>query len=168
MQLDDLIPFGKLDSQMDEDGFITLHKYKNFIPEFLDGENYFLVLKDNSVRYVTLKEVYMEKVFKLKFEENYFIKEMLKDGLVRIMIPSEEIDLVLKDKGIDPYIDLEVIFCDKPFGKVIGEFYNGAHIVLEIETLTKREIMIPLVDKYISSITDNEVRLRNIEDLLAL
>lgn len=168
MQLDDLIPFGKLDGQMDEDGFITLHKYKNFVPEFLDGEDYFLVLKDNSVRYVTLKEVYMEKGFKLKFEENYFIKEMLKDGLVRIMIPCEEIDKILKDKGINSYIDLNVIFCDKPFGKVTGEFYNGAHIVLEIETLTKKEIMIPLVDKYVSSVTDHEVHLRDIEDLLAL
>ncbi len=168
MQLTDLTPFGRLDSQMDEDGFIILHTYKNFIPEFLDEENVFLVLKDDSVRYVTLKEVKLGKFIRLKFQRNYFIKQMLDDDLVRVMIPDDVVDRIMKDTGKEPYKGLSVFFNDTLLGVVKDDFYNGAHSVLEIVTQSGREIMVPLVEKYVSHLDDVEIHLQNIDELLDL
>lgn len=168
MQLEDLIPFGRLDSQMDDDGFIIVHKYKNFIPEFLEEVNFFLVLKDNSVRYVTLEEVQFGKFVKLKFKRSYFIKDMLDDDLVRIMLPKDVIDDILKNTGIEAYKGLAVYVDKIKLGVVKDDFFNGAQTVLEIVLDSGKEILIPLVDKYLEHISDDEIHLTNIGEFLEL
>ncbi len=166
MQITDLVAIGKLGNKIDENGFIPFIKYDNFQENFLT--DIFLIFTDNRVRYVTVIETLKNKVLKIKFDDEYSTQEAIEAGSVKVAIPK---NLILQTSETDKQtknIGKDLIFEKKNIGKIIDVFSNLTQDIFVVKLKEGKEIMIPIVDFYIESNTDNSIIVKNIEGLLTL
>jgi ribosomal 30S subunit maturation factor RimM len=164
MLISDLVTIGKLGKVIDENGFIPFKAGKNFHLELLG--NIFLVFRDNSVRYVTVEEV--TKNYRIKIDDSETAKHAADEGNVKVMIPKIEIESLQEELGYDDHVGKSIIFNSEAIGKVIEILSNSVYDLLVCELNNKKELMIPLLDKFILEINDGNITVQCIEGLLKI
>ena len=164
MLISDLVAIGKLGKLIDENGFIPFKAGKNFQPEFL--ENIFLVFRNNSVRYVTVEEVI--KNYRIKIDDSETAQSAADEGNVKVMLPKIEIEYLNKELDIDDHVGKVIIFKSEMIGKVVEILNNSVYDLLVCELSNKKELMIPLLDKFILEINDDNITVHGIEGLLKI
>ena len=164
MLVSDLAAIGKLGKLIDENGFILFKPGKNFHPEFLG--NIFLVFRNNSVRYVTVEEVI--KNYRIKIDDSETAKLAADEGNVKVMLPKIEIESLHKELGYDDHVGKSIIFNSEAIGKVIEILNNSVYDLLVCELKNKQELMIPLLNKFVLEINDDNITVHGIEGLLKI
>ncbi len=164
MLISDLVAIGKLGKLIDENGFIPFKAGKNFQPEFLG--NIFLVFRNNSVRYVTVEEVI--KNYRIKIDDSETVQSAADEGNVKVMLPKIEIESLQEELGYDDHVGKSIIFKSEAIGKVVEILNNSVYDLLVCELNNKKELMIPLLDKFILEINDDNIAVQSIEGLLKI
>ncbi|MDA3813730.1 MAG: hypothetical protein PF570_05695 [Candidatus Cloacimonetes bacterium] len=164
MLISDLVKIGKLGKLIDENGFISFKPGENFHPDLLG--NIFLVFKDNSVRYVTVEEV--TKNYRIKLDDSETAQFAADEGHVKVMLPKIEIESLIKELDIDDHVGQEIIFKSEVIGKVVEILNNSVYDLLVCELNNKQELMIPLLDKFILEIKDDNITVQDIEGLMKI
>ena len=164
MLISDLVKIGKLGKLIDENGFIPFKPDKNFHPEFLG--NIFLVFRNNSVRYVTVEEV--TKNYRIKIDDSETAQSAADEGNVKVMLPNIEIESLNIELDIDDHVGKEIIFKSEIIGEVVEILNNSVYDLLVCELNNKQELMIPLLDKFILEINDNNITVQDIEGLMKI
>jgi ribosomal 30S subunit maturation factor RimM len=164
MLISDLVEIGKLGKLMDEDGFIPFKPGIDFQPDFL--ENVFLVFKNNSVRYVTVEEV--KKNYRIKIDDVESAKLAANERNVKVMLPKSVVESFIKTLDINDHVGKEIIFNSEVIGKVVELLNNSVYDLLICELKNKQELMIPLLDKFILDINDENITVHGIEGLMEL
>lgn len=164
MLISDLVKIGKLGKLIDENGFIPFKPGENFHPDLLG--NIFLVFKDYSVRYVTVEEV--TKNYRIKIDDIETAQFAADEGNVKVMIPKIEIESLNIELDIDDHVGKRIIFKSKMIGKVVEILNNSVYDLLVCELNNKQELMIPLLDKFILEINDNNITVQDIEGLMKI
>ncbi len=164
MEISDLITIGKLGKTVDSDGYIPFKPNKIFQSSFL--QNVFLLFTDHSVRLVKIEDNLNDKM--LKIDDLEITRDAAKDGKVLIMLPQEDITMLLDEHNILNYAGMKVYFADDIIGKVKETFFNNAQDILIVELINGNEIMIPVVDYYMEQIEGNTIYTKNIEGLINL
>ena len=164
MEISDLITIGKLGKTVDSDGYIPFKPNKIFQSSFL--QNVFLLFTNYSVRYVKIEDNLNDKM--LKIDDLEITRDAAKDGKVLIMLPQEDITMLLDEHNILNYAGMKVYFADDIIGKVKETFFNNAQDILIVELINGNEIMIPVVDYYMEQIEGNTIYTKNIEGLINL
>ena len=165
MQVSDLVTIGKLGKSIDRDGYVTFKQYRNFRLPFL--KDVFLLFTDNRVRYVTVTEIDTRTSIKLKIDDQDTLAEAVLDGNVAVLMPPSEIDLMRQERQAD-FSGKQVFFRDALLGYVSASFHNGAQEVIIIHLEEGREILVPMVEAYVSSIGKKRIILKDIEGFLDL
>ncbi|MBT4575282.1 MAG: hypothetical protein HOB92_02320 [Candidatus Cloacimonetes bacterium] len=164
MLISDLVAIGKLGKLIDEDGYIPFKPGKNFHPDLLG--NIFLVFRNNSVRYVTVEEV--KKNYRIKIDDSETAQTAADEGNVKVMLPKGEIDTFVKTLDIDDHVGKRIIFKSEVIGKVVEILNNSVYDLLVCELENKQELMIPLLDKFIIKINDENITVCCIEGLMEI
>ena len=164
MLISDLVAIGKLGKLIDENGFIPFKAGKNFHPELLG--NIFLVFRNNSVRYVTVEEV--TKNYRIKIDDSEIAKNVADEGNVKIMLPKIEVKFLTEELGYDDHVGKVIIFKSEVMGKVVEILNNSVYDLLVCELNNKKELMIPLLDKFVLEIDDESITVQSIEGLLKI
>jgi len=164
MLISDLVKIGKLGKLIDENGFIPFKPGENFHPDLLG--NIFLVFKDYSVRYVTVEEV--TKNYRIKIDDIETAQFAADEGNVKVMLPKIEIESLNIELDIDDHVGKRIIFKSKMIGKVVEILNNSVYDLLVCELNNKQELMIPLLDKFILEINDNNITVQDIEGLMKI
>ena len=164
MLVSDLVAIGKLGKLIDEDGYIPFKPGKNFHPDLLG--NIFLVFRNNSVRYVTVEEV--KKNYRIKIDDSETAQTAADEGNVKVMLPKGEIDTFVKTLDIDDHVGKIIIFKSEVIGKVVEILNNSVYDLLVCELENKQELMIPLLDKFIIKINDENITVCCIEGLMEI
>jgi len=164
MLVSDLVAIGKLGKLIDEDGYIPFKPGKNFHPDLLG--NIFLVFRNNSVRYVTVEEV--KKNYRIKIDDSETAQTAADEGNVKVMLPKGEIDTFVKTLDIDDHVGKRIIFKSEVIGKVVEILNNSVYDLLVCELENKQELMIPLLDKFIIKINDENITVCCIEGLMEI
>ena len=164
MEISDLIAIGKLGKTVDSDGYIPFKPNKIFQSSF--PQNVFLLFTDHSVRFVKIEDNLNDKM--LKIDDLEIARDAAKDGKVLIMLPQEDITMLLDEHNILNYAGMKVYFADDIIGKVKETFFNNAQDILIVELINGNEIMIPVVDYYVEQIEGNTIYTKNIEGLINL
>ena len=164
MEISDLIAIGKLGKTVDSDGYIPFKPNKIFQSSF--PQNVFLLFTDHSVRFVKIEDNLNDRM--LKIDDMEIARDAAKDGKVLIMLPQEDITMLLDEYNILNYIGMKVHFADSLIGKVKETFFNNAQDILVVELINGNEIMIPVVDYYVEQIEGNAIYTKNIEGLMNL
>ncbi len=166
MKISDLISIGNLSAILDSDGLVAFKPNHNFIDEFLDIKDVFVVFTDNRVRYLTIEQILSEnnKIL-LKFLEEEIFEEIAESTGVKLMLDSETASKY--DSDFFNYEEMKVVFEDKSVGKVTDSFSNSQYMIFNVEDETGKEFLIPNVEAYISKIDfENRVIYTNSIDLL--
>ena len=164
MLISDLVAIGKLGKLIDDDGFIPFKAGKNFHPDLLG--DIFLVFRNNSVRYVTVEEV--KKNYRIKIDDSETAQAATDEGNVKVMLPKGEIDTFVKTLDIDDHVGKRIIFKSEVIGKVVEILNNSVYDLLVCELENKQELMIPLLDKFIIKINDENITVCCIEGLMGI
>ncbi|MBT5420085.1 MAG: hypothetical protein HOK80_04280 [Candidatus Cloacimonetes bacterium] len=164
MLVSDLVAIGKLGKLIDEDGYIPFKPGKNFHPDLLG--NIFLVFRNNSVRYVTVEEV--KKNYRIKIDDSETAQTAVEEGNVKVMLPKGEVDTFVKTLDIDDHVGKIIIFKSEVIGKVVEILNNSVYDLLVCELENKQELMIPLLDKFIIKINDENITVCCIEGLMEI
>ena len=164
MLISDLVAIGKLGKLIDEDGYIPFKPGKNFHPDLLG--NIFLVFRNNSVRYVTVEEV--KKNYRIKIDDSETAQTAVEEGNVKVMLPKGEVDTFVKTLDIDDHVGKRIIFKSEVIGKVVEILNNSVYDLLVCELENKQELMIPLLDKFIIKINDENITVCCIEGLMEI
>ncbi|MBT4333192.1 MAG: hypothetical protein HOD64_07930 [Candidatus Cloacimonetes bacterium] len=164
MLISDLVAIGKLGKLIDEDGYIPFKPGKNFHPDLLG--NIFLVFRNNSVRYVTVEEV--KKNYRIKIDDSETAQTAVEEGNVKVMLPKGEVDTFVKTLDIDDHVGKIIIFKSEVIGKVVEILNNSVYDLLVCELENKQELMIPLLDKFIIKINDENITVCCIEGLMEI
>ena len=164
MLISDLVAIGKLGKLIDEDGYIPFKPGKNFHPDLLG--NIFLVFRNNSVRYVTVEEV--KKNYRIKIDDSETAQTAADEGNVKVMLPKGEVDTFVKTLDIDDHVGKIIIFKSEVIGKVVEILNNSVYDLLVCELENKQELMIPLLDKFIIKINDENITVCCIEGLMEI
>ena len=164
MEISDLIAIGKLGKFVDSDGYISFKPNKIF--QSFSLQDVFLFFTDHSVRYVKIEDNLNAKM--LKIDDLEITRDAAEDGKVLVMLPQEDITMLLDEHDISNYIGMKVHFADSIIGQVKETFFNNAHNILIVELINGNEIMIPVVDYYVEQIEGNEIYTKNIKGLMNL
>ncbi|MDP8221448.1 MAG: hypothetical protein P9X26_08885, partial [Candidatus Stygibacter frigidus] len=171
MTLDDLVEIGKLgNSNRATEGFLRFQPNWNFHTYFLDIKDIFLVFTDHRVRYVTIEDIRQNKFFWIKIKESDVIDEVIDSQSVQYCLPKSLIKSSQYQNDDDFLTGMNVVVDDNVIGLVTESFYNGAHNTLIVNTTDQKEIMIPVVDRYIISIDKSShlITATNIRELIDL
>ncbi|MBL7148790.1 MAG: hypothetical protein ISS80_01825 [Candidatus Cloacimonetes bacterium] len=164
MEISDLIAIGKLGKFVDSDGYISFKPNKIF--QSFSLQDVFLFFTDHSVKYVKIEDNLNDKM--LKIDDLEIARDAAEDGKVLVMLPQEDITMLLDEHDILNYTGMKVHFADSIIGKVKETFFNNAHNILIVELINGNEIMIPVVDYYVEQIEGNEIYTKNIKGLMNL
>ncbi len=164
MEISDLIAIGKLGKFVDSDGYISFKPNKIF--QSFSLQDVFLFFTDHSVKYVKIEDNLNDKM--LKIDDLEIARDAAEDGKVLVMLPQEDITMLLDEHDISNYTGMKVHFADSIIGKVKETFFNNAQNILIVELINGNEIMIPVVDYYVEQIEGNEIYTKNIKGLMNL
>ncbi|MCF7858253.1 MAG: hypothetical protein K9N07_02860 [Candidatus Cloacimonetes bacterium] len=164
MQISDLVAIGKLGKVIDVDCFLQFKPGNNFAGRL--PENFFLIFRDNSVRYVTLEEVKGDSW--IRIDDPVIAKLAVEDGNVKVMLSKSEL-LAFSDENVrKKHIGKVLIENSEVIGKVIDMFNNSVYDIAICNTVEGNEIMIPMVDEYVSKINETCIHVHNIKELKEL
>lgn len=166
MKVTDLIPIGNLIAVLNSNGLVSFKPNRNFIDEFLDIEDVFVVFTDDRVRYLTIEQVLSKnnKIL-LKFLEEEVFKEIADSTGVKLMLDPQTASKY--DFDFFDYKEMKVVFEDKIIGKVVDNFYNSQYMIFNVVDEEGNEILIPNVDEYVTKIDfEKKVIYTNSIDLL--
>jgi ribosomal 30S subunit maturation factor RimM len=166
MQISDLVAIGKLGKFIDKKGFIPFREYKNY--HLQTDEDVFLLFTDNRVRYVTITEINTQSSLKIKIDDAEIQSEAALDGNVTVMLSQNDVDHYFNESNEEDLIGMPVYFLGKKLGKIVESFFNGAQEIITIQTEIDKEILIPLVDKFIREINADRIILQDVQDFLEL
>jgi len=164
MEISDLIAIGKLGKSVDSDGYIPFKPNKIF--QSFSLQDVFLLFTDHSVRYVKIEDNLNDKM--LKIDDLEITRNAAEDGRVLVMLPQEDITLLLDDSDILNYIGMKVHFANSIIGQVKETFFNKAQDILVVELINGDEIMMPMVNHYVEQVEGNTIYTKNIEGLMNL
>ena len=151
MKLTDLIPIGNLSAVLNSDGLVSFKPNRNFIDEFLDIVDVFVVFTDNRVRYLTIEQVLHNKnKILLKFLEDEVFDEIAESTGVKLMLDPETASKY--DYDYYNYNGMKVVFEDQTIGEVVDSFYNSQYMIFSVVDGENKEILIPNVEAYILNI----------------
>ena len=171
MTLDELVQIGKLgNSNRAPEGFLRFQPNWNFHTYFLDIKDIFLVFTDHRVRYVTIEDIRQDKFFWIKIKESDVIEEVIACKSVQYCLPKSLVKSSQYQNDDDFLTGMTVMVDNLTIGQVVESFYNGAHNTLVVNTTDQKEIMIPIVDRYIISIdkSNHLIMAKNVKELLEL
>lgn len=164
MLISDLVAIGKLGKSISKKGFIPFKEFHNFQQFYL--QDVFLLFTDNRVRYVSIVDI--DDRNNIKLDDKEIMQEAALDGNVQVMLPQEDIEQLLQENDVPVFVGKQVYFLHKCIGKVVDSFFNGAQEILEIKDLEGKLFMVPLVEKYLDKLEEDNIFLRNIEGLMNL
>ena len=164
MEISDLTAVGRLGGP-DRDGFFQLLVKPRYRDVLASTEDVFLIFNSDRVFYVTISERELhDRKLRVKFAEDGVAEERAKhkEAILALELPPEETDQP------DDLLGYTVVFGEREIGKVSDYFFNNAQYVLVIDTTIGTELLVPLVDYYVTEIIPDPgvVVLRNAESLL--
>jgi len=164
MQISDLVAIGKLGKLIDENGFIPFKPGKNFHQDLL--KDIFLVFKNNSVRYVTVDKIINS--YRIKIDDEETAKLAADEGNVKVMLPKSEIEAMDNKLNINNHIGKKIIFNSNSIGEVVDIIDNSVYDLITCKLDNGKELIIPMIDQFITEVNDDEISVTNIEGLLEL
>jgi len=166
MKIPDLISIGSLSAVLNSSGLVSFKPNRNFIDEFLDIVDVFVVFTDDRVRYLTIEQVLHNKnKILLKFIEEEVFGEIAESTGVKLMLDPETASKY--DYDFFNYEEMKVVFEDKTVGRVVESFDNSQYMIFNVVDENGKEILIPNVEAYVAKIDfENRVIYTNSIDLL--
>jgi ribosomal 30S subunit maturation factor RimM len=164
MDLSDLIGIGKLGGP-DEAGFYQVLVKPRFRELLARTDDVFLIFDSDRVFYVTISERdFSDRKLRVRFAEEGIAEERKRHREAIIAVaPGPE-----SPEEPENLLGYTVVFQGREVGKVSDFFHNNAQFVLAVETPDGREILVPMVDYYISSVLREPgvIELTNAESLI--
>nr|MDK2850721.1 rRNA processing protein RimM [Candidatus Cloacimonadota bacterium] len=160
-----LIGIGRLGGT-DSEGWHHVMIKPSFRAEFDHIVDLYLIFEENRVFYVTISDrKQSDKKTLVKFAEDGVAEERRLHK--EVILAIEDQDYQEEEEDIS-FIGLDVVYNEQMLGCVVDKFFNGAQDVLVISTALDVEIMVPMVDYYLSSLPEPEgvIFLQNMEELL--
>ena len=115
---------------------------------------------------MTVEEV--KKNYRIKIDDSETAQTAVEEGNVKVMLPKGEIDTFVKTLDIDDHVGKRIIFKSEVIGKVVEILNNSVYDLLVCELENKQELMIPLLDKFIIKINDENITVCCIEGLMEI
>lgn len=168
MQISDLIPIGRLGSKVDKEGFIPFHANAGFQCDLINIDEFFLIFKDNRVKFVTLLAVDDTRQTRIKLAETDVTAEAARENNVLVFLPRQQLKKLMGENTEVAEMGMTAWFNNEPVGELIDIFDNGAHEVLVFAGKEGREFLVPDVEYFVEGIREGIILLRNIEELLDL
>lgn len=162
MQISDLVAIGTLGNSIDEKGFLSFHDQGKI--DFEKLNNVFLIFTDHRVRYVSIIDKAQKKEKKLRIDDKEIAMETVKMGGAEIALPYWELPQTDQEK----LVGKSIFFQKKKLGNVINLIKSNKQTTLIISNEKDQEIMIPYVEYYIDTVTDDVIIIKNAESLLEI
>ncbi|MGC9362595.1 MAG: ribosome maturation factor RimM [Candidatus Syntrophosphaera sp.] len=166
MKVSDLVGIGRLGGR-DSEGFYQVLVKPRYRSVFAETDDVFLIFNSDRVFYVTISERDTDRKPRVKFAEDGIAEERVKHREVIIAIePSPEAP---DGSGeMEQLIGYTVVFQEREVGKVKDFFHNNAQYVLVVESPAGEEILIPMVEHFVSGVIPDPgvIVLDNAESLL--
>ena len=165
MKVSDLTAIGRLGG-IDADGFYQVMVKPRYRKILAETSEIFLIFNSDRVFFVTISDRDIsDRKLRLKFAEDGIAEERKLHHEVILALHSEE------DEAEEPeeLMGYTVVFQDREVGQVTDYFHNNAQYVLVLTAPDGAELMIPLVDHFVSEIIPDPgvIVLINAESLLA-
>lgn len=164
MEIEDLISIGFIKKPFGNDGFVTVVPKSSFIEIFPSFTEFFVVWKNRKVRYKTVEKCHSHKnKIKIKFKDINSKKAAFELKKAEIMIAKEDLQSPYLDNydHPKPIKGYKVFSCqnDTFFGSVKDTLFTAAHPILIISSPNDKEILIPLVDNFVTKIDDKKQKI---------
>ncbi|MCB5247183.1 MAG: hypothetical protein PHD87_02540 [Candidatus Cloacimonetes bacterium] len=166
MKVSDLTGIGRLGG-IDADGFYQVLVKPRHRRALADANEIFLIFNSDRVFFVTISDRDIsDRKLRLKFAEEGIEEERKLHREVILALPAQE---EAENDEPDELLGYTVVFQDREVGKVTDLFHNNAQFVLVVTTPAETEILIPLVDHFVSEIIPDPgvILLVNADSLLA-
>ncbi len=166
MNSQDLICIGRLGG-LDTEGFFHLMvkpDYREMLPELREV---FLIFSSHRVFYVNVSSIKeADKKLWIKFKEDGIKEERNKHKEALVALAPD--DLEEEESELDTYLGWKIYYQDKLLGTLVSYFHNSAQYVLEIDTGSGAELLVPYVDHYLAELQPETERivLQNLDPLL--
>lgn len=167
MDSSDLIGIGRLGG-LDDEGFFQFLLKAQYRDEFERAEEVYLIFNSDRVFFVSISDRDIsDRKLRLKFAEDGIAEERKLHREVILALQPEEDEA--SDEP-DRLLGYTAIFQGREIGKVTDYFHNKAQYVLVLTAAGGREILIPLVERYVSEIIPDPgvIVLENAEGLLSV
>lgn len=166
MKVSDLTGIGRLGG-IDAQGFYQVMVKPRYRRALAETKEIFLIFNSDRVFFVTISDRDIsDRKLRLKFAEDGIAEERKLHREVILALQPEE------DENEEPeeLLGYTVVFQDREVGKVTDFFHNNAQYVLVLTSPDGAEILIPLVDHFVSEIIADPgvIVLINAESLLAV
>ncbi len=165
MNVSDLIGIGRLGG-LDAEGFYQVLVKPGFREVLAETDDIYLIFNSDRVFFVTISERDLsDRKLRLKFAEDGIAEERKLHKEVLLAIPS-----LPEPKEEEPVtlMGFTVVFQGREVGIVQDYFHNNAQYVLVVKSASGEELLIPLVDYYVSEVIPDPgvIVLANAESLL--
>jgi ribosomal 30S subunit maturation factor RimM len=148
MNVSDLIGIGRLGGK-DEEGFYHVMVKPRYRQTLLDAEEVFLIFNSDRVFFVTISDRDIsDRRIRIKFAEEGVAEERALHRETIVAIASEP---ETEDQP-ESLVGYSVVFENREVGKVTDYFHNNAQYVLVVTDPSGQEILIPLVDHFVSEV----------------
>jgi ribosomal 30S subunit maturation factor RimM len=167
MNYPELIEIGRL-GRLEPDGFYHVQFSQSDRKVVNQLTECYLIFDSNRVFFVTVEDKRnVGNRLYLKFLEDGICAEHRKPGQTIIALAKDDLDEIIEDDVTDLF-GYNVFFNDVLIGKVEDAIVNPLQAVLIIELIDGRELMVPSVECYISTVNNPEkiVYMQNLEILL--
>ncbi len=172
MEINDLIGIGRLGGR-DQDGWYHAMLKPHFKSVLSEITNCFLIFSSNRVFYVTITDhKTVDKKTFIRFADDGIEEERCQHKEVLIAIDeleSSEED-ISSSQELDQMIGFTVIHENVELGVLEDYFFNNAQFVLQVRSTAGKEILVPYVDYYISTVIRemHSIFLQNASSLIDL
>ena len=166
MKITDLYHVATLGNKIDETGFVKINFIEEFDSFFTKFKDIFLVFKDYSVRYVTIKEVKQNRGYKIKLLEDELYDDIIADGKVKVCLEKKDIP------NLPAKILYEGFYVFSNTGEFLGKITDVLdgkfHNIFVISLDKNKEITVPNIEHFVNKIDLNKSRIyiKNYEELL--
>ncbi len=167
MKVSDLTGIGRLGG-IEADGFYQVIVKPRFRRALAETNEIFLIFNSDRVFFVSISDRDIsDRKLRLKFAEDGIAEERKLHREVILALQPEEDEA--SDEP-DRLLGYTAIFQGREIGKVTDYFHNKAQYVLVLTAAGGREILIPLVERYVSEIIPDPgvIVLENAEGLLSV
>ncbi|PID29746.1 MAG: hypothetical protein CSB55_01250 [Candidatus Cloacimonadota bacterium] len=165
MLITDLISAGRINPP-DFKGYYRIVLNSDF-EEFPAGiTDLFLVFPDHRVRYVTIDNLKNESgQIRVKFLEDDVYSEINEFKKIRVMLDPR--DYNISAMGFDP-CGTEVFKDGCLIGEIIDFFDNSMQTVYTVRLSCGKEFMVPDVERYVESVDEKGIHVKNTDELIEL